>query len=95
MVCGDRGAGWCAGLGLLWYAGDPAGWWCVMALGVRPRVRLAQRADKVWRSVYHRQLLVVQDPKPLTIEGWCGTKDGVRPSRLDVSDGPTDQQEEV
>jgi len=62
-----------------------------MALGVRPRVRLAHRADKVWRSVYLRQLLVVQDPKPLTTEGWCGIKDGVRPTQTDLSDGPTDQ----
>ena len=58
-------------------------------LGVTRRVRLAQRADRVWRSVYLRQLLVVQDPKPLTSEGWCGTDSGVRPT--DVTDGPSDQ----
>jgi hypothetical protein len=63
-------------------------------LGVTRRMRLARRADRVWRSVYLRQHLMVCDPKPLTTSGRCETDSGVRPSQLDVSDGPTDTPKE-
>jgi hypothetical protein len=53
---------------VLWCAGADAGG--VMALGVTRRVRLARRADRVWQSVYLRQLVMERDQKPLTTVGW-------------------------
>jgi hypothetical protein len=33
---------------------------------ISERDRMAQRADKWWRSVWHEQMLMRQQPKPLT-----------------------------